>query len=46
MVELIVVYVATMYVVIVGQVWWFGILSLMSLTTSALDLAGPPSLPH
>jgi hypothetical protein len=33
MVELIVVYVATMYVVIVGQV-------------SALDLAGPPSLPH
>jgi hypothetical protein len=31
MVELMVVHVATMYVVVVGQVWWFGILSLMSL---------------
>jgi hypothetical protein len=31
MVELMVVHVATMYVVVVGQVWWFGVLSLMSL---------------
>jgi hypothetical protein len=31
MIELMVVYVATMYVVVVGQVWWFGVLSLMSL---------------
>jgi hypothetical protein len=31
MVELMVMHVATMYVVVVGQVWWFGVLSLMSL---------------
>jgi hypothetical protein len=31
MVEFMVMHVATMYVVVVRQVWWFGVLSLMSL---------------
>jgi len=30
-IELMIMHVATIYVVIVGQIWWFGVLSLMSL---------------
>jgi hypothetical protein len=40
MVELMVVYVATMYVVVVGQVWWFGVMDLLSL------LATVPGMPR
>ena len=36
MVEFMVVYVVTMYVVVVGQVWWFGVMDLLSLLATVI----------